>query len=81
MRVGSRVVRGPDWEWDNQDGGAGVEGRVLVVRADGWVSVRWPSGEDNMYRMGVLGKYDLRVVAGRPERPRTRTTTRESKAH
>ncbi|KAK2710926.1 E3 ubiquitin-protein ligase MIB2-like isoform X2 [Artemia franciscana] len=66
---GSKVVRGPDWDWGNQDGGDGKVGRVLEVR--GWVnetnfsvaSVNWPSGETNIYRIGHKGKVDLTCVS------------------
>ena len=29
--VGSRVVRGPDWQWADQDGGAGHVGTVVTI--------------------------------------------------
>ena len=29
--VGLRVVRGPDWEWGDQDGGEGHVGTVVEV--------------------------------------------------
>jgi E3 ubiquitin-protein ligase mind-bomb len=62
------VVRGNDWEWGDQDGGSGNSGRVADVR--GWssesdksvVSVRWPNGTSNVYRVGHNGKVDLRYV-------------------
>ena len=31
---------GPDWEWDNQDGGVGKIGSVLNVQGSGIVLVR-----------------------------------------
>ena len=44
LEVGDKVVRGPDWKWDEQDGGAGTVGTVVEEGiSDGWVSVRWPS--------------------------------------
>lgn len=59
----SRVVRGKDWKWGSQDGTPGAKGRaVTAVTNNGWVSVRWPSGEDNMYRMGAEGKYDVDLL-------------------
>ncbi|XP_034233940.1 uncharacterized protein LOC117640978 [Thrips palmi] len=59
----SRVVRGKDWQWGAQDGTPAGEGRVLGrVSNTGWVSVRWPSGDDNLYRMGADGKYDLDLL-------------------
>ncbi|XP_035915376.1 E3 ubiquitin-protein ligase MIB2 [Anopheles stephensi] len=66
--VGARVIRGPDWEWNNQDGGPGKTGRVLEIR--GWdnescrsvASVAWASGSTNVYRLGHKGNVDLRYV-------------------
>jgi E3 ubiquitin-protein ligase mind-bomb len=29
--VGLRVVRGPDWGWDTQDGGEGCVGTVIEI--------------------------------------------------
>ena len=29
--VGSRVVRGPDWQWGDQDGGPGHVGTVVTI--------------------------------------------------
>ena len=58
----AKVCRGRDWEWGEQDGGAGKEGLVLdivtwsgVVRAG--VRVTWDffGGEHN-YRIGYAGK-------------------------
>jgi hypothetical protein len=44
LEVGDKVVRGPDWKWKEQDGGAGTVGTVEAeVDEDGWVKVRWPS--------------------------------------
>ncbi|XP_035780860.1 E3 ubiquitin-protein ligase MIB2-like [Anopheles albimanus] len=66
--VGARVTRGPDWEWNNQDGGPGKTGRVMEIR--GWdnescrsvASVAWTSGSTNVYRLGHKGNVDLRYV-------------------
>lgn len=65
--VGAKVVRGPDWDWGNQDGGPGEMGRVTEIR--GWdgessrsvASVLWSSsGVNNVYRLGHKGKVDLK---------------------
>jgi hypothetical protein len=32
--VGLRVVRGPNWEWDTQDGGEGSVGTVVGIFED-----------------------------------------------
>jgi E3 ubiquitin-protein ligase HERC2 len=62
-RDGSKVVRGPDWRWGDQDGGAGKVGRLQgTVKSNGWVDVKWPSGDSNTYRAGADGKYDLALA-------------------
>uniref|UniRef100_UPI00398E4BB9 E3 ubiquitin-protein ligase MIB2 n=1 Tax=Pristiophorus japonicus TaxID=55135 RepID=UPI00398E4BB9 len=65
---GSKVVRGPDWDWGNQDGGEGKIGKVVDIR--GWdtesgrsvSSVTWSNGTTNVYRMGHKGKVDLKYM-------------------
>ncbi|XP_053308066.1 E3 ubiquitin-protein ligase MIB2 isoform X3 [Spea bombifrons] len=65
---GAKVVRGPDWEWGNQDGGEGKLGRVVDIR--GWdvetgrsvASVTWADGTTNVYRVGHKGKVDLKSI-------------------
>lgn len=67
--VNAKVIRGYDWDWDNQDGGAGKIGKVVDIR--GWTTdsfrsvanVIWPSGVSNVYRLGHRGKVDLKYVA------------------
>ncbi|XP_007905447.1 E3 ubiquitin-protein ligase MIB2 isoform X1 [Callorhinchus milii] len=64
----AKVVRGPDWDWGNQDGGEGKTGKVVDIR--GWdtesgrsvSSVAWSNGTTNVYRMGHKGKVDLKYV-------------------
>ncbi|KAK7791090.1 hypothetical protein R5R35_000511 [Gryllus longicercus] len=70
--VGAKVVRGPDWDWSNQDGGEGKTGRVIDIR--GWddesgrsvANVTWTSGSTNVYRLGHKGKVDLKYVQDAP---------------
>lgn len=68
---GLRVVRGPDWEGGDQDGGEGFVGTVVAaVTADGAedgrhdvATVQWDvGGERHNYRCGAQDKYDLRVL-------------------
>ncbi|XP_034472739.1 E3 ubiquitin-protein ligase MIB2 isoform X2 [Drosophila innubila] len=67
--VGSKVVRGPDWEWNDQDGGEGKTGRVMEIR--GWdnescrsvANVSWVTGSTNVYRLGHKGNVDLKYIA------------------
>ena len=48
LTEGQQVVRGPDWQWGQQDGYAGdhraATGLVLHVKRTGWCTVRWASG-------------------------------------
>ena len=71
-QTGLRVVRGPDWEWGDQDGGEGHVGTVVEVgdRDDANIFrsavVQWDYGERSKCRCGVDGKYDLRMVDSGP---------------
>ncbi len=58
-------MRGPDWEWGDQDGGKGSIGTVTDTDDDdGWVKVKWDSNSsNNSYRIGRNGKFDLVEVA------------------
>eukprot|EP00292_Cryptomonas_paramecium_P026532 CAMPEP_0113702658 /NCGR_PEP_ID=MMETSP0038_2-20120614/25340_1 /TAXON_ID=2898 /ORGANISM="Cryptomonas paramecium" /LENGTH=71 /DNA_ID=CAMNT_0000626861 /DNA_START=262 /DNA_END=474 /DNA_ORIENTATION=- /assembly_acc=CAM_ASM_000170 len=55
VRAGLKVVRGPDWKWESQDGGAGKVGELVVEGSStpGWHRVRWASGDSNGYRIGA----------------------------
>lgn len=61
---GARVVRGPDWRWDDQDGTPPCEGVVTGEIHNGWIDVKWDHGLRNSYRMGAEGKYDLKLANG-----------------
>uniref|UniRef100_A0A6P7FTJ3 HECT-type E3 ubiquitin transferase n=1 Tax=Diabrotica virgifera virgifera TaxID=50390 RepID=A0A6P7FTJ3_DIAVI len=64
MKLGTRVVRGADWKWGDQDGNPPGEGRVIgELGDDGWVRVEWNNGTTNSYRMGIEGKYDLTLAS------------------
>lgn len=59
---GLRVVRGRDWKWENQDGGAGGVGTIDQGESnEGWIKVKWDKGSTYYYRIGGEGKYDLYV--------------------
>ena len=63
IKVGSRVVRGKDWKWEDQDGNA--EGTVIVstiYEETDWVRVKWDKGNENSYRNGAKGCYDLQLA-------------------
>ncbi|XP_020622118.1 E3 ubiquitin-protein ligase MIB2-like isoform X3 [Orbicella faveolata] len=66
--LGTRVVRGRDWEWGNQDGGEGCVGTVVEIGEDKkspftpqLVWIQWDCGTKANYRAGFDGKHDLRV--------------------
>ncbi|XP_048737053.2 uncharacterized protein LOC125652125 isoform X2 [Ostrea edulis] len=59
--TGCLVVRGPDWEWEDQDGGEGNIGSVFRVLNNATVYVRWPNGITGNYRFGCQGKFDLQL--------------------
>lgn len=69
--VGDRVVRGPDWEHEDQDGGPGSFGTVVELttfrgKARRGVSVKWTeTGATYLYRWGYDGAFDVRVFGPR----------------
>lgn len=62
--VGSKVIRGPDWKWRDQDGGEGSIGVVESImpwsgiEGEG-MSVRWSNDSLYTYRWGADGKFDV----------------------
>ncbi|XP_072016181.1 E3 ubiquitin-protein ligase MIB1-like [Amphiura filiformis] len=66
---GARVVRGVDWEWEDQDGGNGRRGKVTEIQDWSATSPRsaayvlWDNGAKNLYRVGYEGMSDLKVVS------------------
>ncbi len=64
MAIGQRVVRGPNWQWGNQDGGAGNAGVCVEIDGDGWTRVKWDKGGTQCYKNGLEGCYDLAPVPG-----------------
>lgn len=68
---GLRVVRGPDWEYGDQDGGEGYVGTVVGVsqptdEAGRSVMVQWDGGGKGRYRCGLEDRYELRVFDSAP---------------
>ena len=65
--IGLRVVRGPDWEWGDQDGGEGFVGTVAgLEEGGGGVIVQWDMGQRCRYRCGRDNKFDLRILDSGP---------------
>ena len=68
MSVGLRVVRGPDWDLADMDGGEGFVGTVVDVGSktsslpEKLVWVQWDTGARRDHRAGYHGAYDLRVL-------------------
>ncbi|XP_055999750.1 transcriptional regulator ATRX homolog [Ostrea edulis] len=61
VKAGQRVVRGRDWENNNDDGGEGNIGTVTYVNQD-TVMVQWDSQKTSFeYRIGKDRKFDLRL--------------------
>ncbi|XP_011178209.2 E3 ubiquitin-protein ligase mind-bomb isoform X1 [Zeugodacus cucurbitae] len=65
---GARVVRGVDWQWEDQDGGVLRRGKVNEIQDWSSASPRsaayvvWDNGAKNLYRVGFEGMADLKVV-------------------
>ncbi|XP_059468755.1 E3 ubiquitin-protein ligase MIB2-like [Neocloeon triangulifer] len=75
LAIGTRVIRGPDWRWNDQDNGLGHVGTVVEVgRAgpnagstlEGTVVVLWDHGYRSNYRAGYQNAFDLRVYDTAP---------------
>ena len=69
LSPGLRVVRGPDWQWEEQDGGRGHAGTVISFGRTGpddsprnTANVRWDRGLRGDYRMGFGDAFDLRIL-------------------
>ncbi|XP_077551370.1 E3 ubiquitin-protein ligase MIB2-like [Haemaphysalis longicornis] len=73
-RLGQRVVRGADWKWDDDDGGDGHVGTVIVVEhtlgddeaSSFCVWVLWDGGHLSKYRASRSGACDLRLYDSGP---------------
>ena len=59
--AGARVVRGVDWQWEDQDGGNGRRGKVTEIQDWSAASPRsaayviWDNSAKNLYRVGFEG--------------------------
>lgn len=63
VELGTRVVRGVDWIWDDQDGGEGMLGTVIQIKCEiasmSSVKVLWDHGGQGLYRSGENNACDL----------------------
>ncbi|XP_046558772.1 E3 ubiquitin-protein ligase MIB2-like isoform X1 [Haliotis rubra] len=61
MAAGIRVIRGPDWQHGEQDGGDGHVGTVVQYGSNSTAKVVWDNGIEVNCRIGQNGKHDLRI--------------------
>ncbi|XP_033731449.1 E3 ubiquitin-protein ligase MIB2-like, partial [Pecten maximus] len=66
MVLGLRVVRGPDWNLGNEDGGDGHLGTVVEDHGDNTVTVVWDMGSRTTCRAGEDDKCDLCILDNAP---------------
>lgn len=62
MASGVRVLRGPQWDGDDMDGGEGHLGTLIeVLSDDNSVRVLWDNGNESTCKAGKDGKFELRI--------------------
>lgn len=59
--IGDPVMRGPDWNYSDQDGGAGNVGVISRDYGPGWIVVIWNMNSNGAYcyRIGFNDAHDL----------------------
>ncbi|XP_071167685.1 uncharacterized protein [Mytilus edulis] len=61
VQLGTRVRRGPNWQWKNQD--SNMAGTVIGEDNDGRIWVEWDNGHKNVYHYDESIKtYDIKPV-------------------
>ncbi|VDI35530.1 Hypothetical predicted protein, partial [Mytilus galloprovincialis] len=61
VQLGTRVRRGPHWQWQNQD--SEMAGTVIGEDKNGKIRVEWDSGNENVYRYDETNQcYDIEPV-------------------
>jgi hypothetical protein len=64
--IGERVQRGRDWNYADQDGGAGCLGTITRQHSEGYAWVTWDGGpkahEERTYFVGHGGKFHLQYA-------------------
>ncbi len=69
IELGTRVVRGLDWMWNDQDGEEGTLGTVIQIQSKGSLGnvgsakVLWDNGGQGIYRCGENNACDLLVYS------------------
>ncbi|XP_071117499.1 uncharacterized protein [Haliotis cracherodii] len=66
--LGKRVIRGPDWQWKNED----CEGTGTIVNhaiKGAYMWVLWDNGQCHWYRYGANEQYDVLLVDDQPRLP------------
>ena len=65
--VGHHVVRGPDWAYGDQDGGAGSIGVVQSADGEhpGWVTVKWLGGRSTVALICLCSSHDVMIFSHR----------------
>ncbi|OWA50119.1 E3 ubiquitin-protein ligase MIB1 [Hypsibius exemplaris] len=64
----AKVVRGVDWQWEDQDGGNGKRGKLTEMQDWSAGSPRsaayvvWEHGGKNLYRVGFEGMSDIKCI-------------------
>jgi hypothetical protein len=61
MINGLRVIRGPDWQHGNQDGGTDHVGTVIDGEGDDAVKVQWDMGSTSVCTVRN-GTHELRIL-------------------
>lgn len=62
--VGYRVIRGPGWKWNKQDGGDGHVGTIRSFESKEEVLVLWDNGTAANYRCAT--HFDVRILDSAP---------------
>lgn len=66
IKLGTRVIRGPDWNHKYEDNGEGFLGTIVAFDlAERRVKVIWDTGRSGQYRADT-GHYDLRIFDNSP---------------
>ena len=67
IEAGLRVVRGPNWKYQDHDGGEGYVGTVVGIdTTQKKAEVQWDVGTRGEYRIGCDDCYDLRILDNAP---------------